>query len=456
MLSASGARGLVGRSMTPSVASDLAAAFGSETSALHAGSTVTICVGRDGRASGAELAAAAHKALAQTGCMVVDLGVVTTPTVGVMTRELAAQGGLVITASHNPIEWNGIKCLDSNGLAPPTKLASRIIDRFKERRFDFVHADEVGSIGEDDRGSRIHVDRVLSIVDCEAIRDKEFTVVLDSVNASGSVAGKMLLEELGCRLEHLNGEQTGLFAHDPEPIEENLRDLSSLVANTPDVAFGCAQDPDADRLAIVDENGIFLGEEYTLVLAALRMLQRRGAIPLVTNLSTSRMIDDLAARFPGASVKRTAVGEANVVEGMRSCGSPLGGEGNGGVIVPEVGWVRDSLAAMALVLELLATEGRSLSSIVDEFPKYSMLKMKLDLSSISGRSAIDPALEKLRSHFASARITDVDGIRIDLDEGWAHVRASNTEPILRVITEASTPSDAKKLCQDVVKASGLD
>ena len=266
----------------------------------------------------------------------------------------------------------------------------------------------------------------------------------------------MLLEELGCNVEHLNAEQTGVFGHDPEPIEANLQELTRLAGEHSAICMGCAQDPDADRLAIVDENGRYVGEEYTLVLAALRMLKTHGPIPMVTNLSTSRMIDDLAERFPGATVSRTAVGEANVVQGMRDGGAPLGGEGNGGVIVPEVGWVRDSLVAMAFMLELLASENRPLSEIVDGIPRYAMLKKKRDLTSIGGRDAIDPALERLREAHASARISDVDGVRIDLDEGWAHVRASNTEPILRIITEADTPSAAEALCERIESDAGLD
>ena len=455
MLSVSGARGLIGSSMTPEVAANIAAAFGSQTKSMHSGDSPTICLGRDGRGSGLELSDAAAGALIKTGCSVVDLGIVATPTVGVMTRELGAHGGLVVTASHNPIQWNGIKCLDSDGLAPPPEEAKRIIDRFKSQDFDFVESDQVGTITKNDRGTRIHVDRVLSIIDRDAIRAKNFTVVLDSVNASGSAGGKMLLEELGCTLEHLNAEHTGVFAHSPEPIEENLVDLASHTANTANSACGFAQDPDADRLAIVDENGRYIGEEFTLVLAALRMLQTQGAITLVTNLSTSRMLDDLAGLFPGASVQRTAVGEANVVAGMRASGSPLGGEGNGGVIVPAVGWIRDSLVAMALVLDLLATEDRALSSIVNELPRYSMVKSKFDLSAIGGRDAIDPALEKLQSHYRSARLSDVDGIRIDLENGWAHIRASNTEPIIRVITEAASQKEAEQLGQEVLAASGL-
>ena len=454
MLSVSGARGLIGKSMTPEVAANIASAFGTEVRS-GSESPPTILIGNDGRSSGPELVEAAAKGLASTGCSVIDLGIVTTPTVGVMTSELGAQGAIVVTASHNPIEWNGIKCLDANGLAPPPEEASRIIDRFKRLDFEFVPDEERTTPGTDTTSTRVHVERVLSIVDRDLIRSAGFTVVLDSVNASGGPGGRMLLEALGCTVEHLNGEQTGVFAHPPEPTAENLVDLAGHIGRNGGCACGFAQDPDADRLAIIDENGRYIGEEFTLALAALRTLRKHGGVPLAANLSTSRMIDDIASGFEGASVLRTAVGEANVVAGMRATNAPLGGEGNGGVIVAEVGWVRDSIAAMALVLELIAGEGRPLSRIVDDLPRYAMVKRKLDLSRIGGRDAIQPALDRLREHYGDARINDADGVRIDLDEGWVHLRASNTEPIIRLISESETTDAAEALADQAATASGI-
>lgn len=455
MLSVSGARGLVGRSMTPEVASAIASSFGTEIRRNHDGDAPVMLLGSDGRASGAELVAAARAGLAAAGCRAVDLGVVTTPTVGVMIRERGAAGAVVVTASHNPIEWNGIKCLDRNGLAPPPAEASRIIERFKARDFELVPESERPEPGEDPTGTEVHVERVLGILDVDVIRRAGFSVVLDSVNASGGPGGRRLLEALGCTVTHLNGEQTGLFAHAPEPTEQNLVDLADRVAGASGVACGFAQDPDADRLAIIDENGRYIGEEYTLALAALRVLRSRGGVPLAANLSTSRMIDAIAADFEGASVLRTAVGEANVVAGMRSTGAPLGGEGNGGVIVEAVGWVRDSLAAMGLVLELLATDGRPLSEIVDGLPRFAMVKRKLDLGEIGGRAAIEPALDRMRAHFEGQPVNDADGVRVDLAEGWVHLRASNTEPIIRVIAESTDTAAAEALADRVARAAGL-
>ena len=441
--------------MTPEVAAAYAGAFGSFLRATTGKARPRVAVGLDGRISGPPLAAAAIGGLMATGCDVIDLGVAMTPSVGVMIGHHRADGGLAITASHNPIEWNGIKCLDGDGLAPPPAIAKEIVDRFKQRRIDWCGPLETGRVTHDPTSARVHVDRVLAQVDADAIRGRRFAVVLDSVNGSGCEGGRMLLEALGCRVTHLFGEQTGVFGHTPEPLVDNLVDLARTTGSTPGSACGFAQDPDADRLAIVDETGRFIGEECTLVLAALRMLQRTGGGALAANLSTSRMIDDVAARFPGSRVVRTAVGEANVVAGLRSNGGIFGGEGNGGVILPGVCWVRDSLSAMALVLELLAYEGKPLSAIVASLPRYAMIKRKMELASVGGMAAVAPALAKVKAAFASERISDVDGVRVDFADGWVHLRASNTEPIVRVIAEAATEARANELCDLCQRAAGV-
>ena len=460
MLSVSGARGIVGRTMTPEIAAAYGAAFGSFLKVTTGKDRPLVVVGLDGRISGPPLAAAAIGGLMATGCDVIDIGVAMTPTVGVMISERKADGGLAITASHNPIAWNGIKCLDGNGLAPPPAIAKEIVDRFKERRIDWCGPLATGKLTHDGSAARVHIDRVLRNVDVAAIRAKNFTVVLDSVNGSGCVPGRMMLEELGCTVVHIYGEQTGIFGHVPEPLAENLLDLAAAVRDSKghhhaSAACGFAQDPDADRLAIVDERGSFIGEEYTLVLAALRMLQRHGSGALATNLSTSRMIDDVAALFPGSHVVRTAVGEANVVAGLRPVNGILGGEGNGGVILPTVCWVRDSLSAMALVLELLAHQGKPLSAVVTDLPRWSMVKKKFELSAIGGMAAVAPALAKARTALPGARVSDTDGIRLDVDTGWVHLRASNTEPIIRLIAEGRTAAEAEALIATCAAAVGL-
>ncbi|MEY4116683.1 MAG: Phosphoglucosamine mutase [Planctomycetota bacterium] len=456
MLSVSGARGIVGRTMTPVVAATFAGAFGSHIRTLVAGRRPKLVVARDGRYGGEALARAVQGALASVGCDVVDIGVAMTPTVGLMIKALGADGGMAVTASHNPIEWNGLKCLDGDGLAPPKPVAEAIIARFKAADIAFAKPLEIGSITTDSTAARRHVDRVLAVTGAaERVRAKKLHVVLDSVNASGCEGGRMMLDALGCGVTHIYGEMTGIFGHTPEPTAENLGELAAKVRGTAGAACGFAQDPDADRLAIVDENGRYIGEEYTLVLAAQRMLELRGPFALAANLSTSRMIDDIAAKFPGAVVHRTAVGEANVVSALKPAKGLLGGEGNGGVIVPEVCWVRDSLSAMALVLDLIASRGEPLSRIVDGLPRYAIVKTKLDLASIGGLAAVAPALAKLKTAFAKERVSDVDGVRIDFTDGWVHVRASNTEPIARIIAEAPTRGRAEALVQAAATAAGL-
>ncbi len=457
MLSVSGARGIVGKTMTPIVAATFAAAFGTHVKSLAGARKPRLVVARDGRYGGESIARAVQGALAATGADVIDLGVAMTPTVGLMIRALAADGGMAVTASHNPIEWNGLKCLDGDGLAPPKVVADAIIARFRANEVSFVSPLDIGAITTDSTGASRHVARVLEVTQAHTrVPARKLAVVLDSVNASGCEGGRLLLEALGCSVTHIFGEMTGIFGHTPEPTADNLGDLASTVrAMNGRAACGFAQDPDADRLAIVDENGRYIGEEFTLVLAAQRMLELHGAGVLAANLSTSRMIDDVAARFPGSRVLRSAVGEANVVAALKPSNGLLGGEGNGGVILPPVCWVRDSLSAMALVLDLLASRSEPLSAIVDALPQYAIVKTKIDLQSIGGLAAVEGALIKLKAAFATERVSDLDGVRIDWPDGWVHLRASNTEPIARIIAEAPSRQRALELVAKCARAAGL-
>lgn len=453
MISVSGLRGIVGATMTPVIAAQFAAAFGSWLK-QHANGPLVVCVGRDSRPSGRMFTQAAMAGLTAVGAKVIDLDVVTTPTVGIMIAEHHAAGGIMVTASHNPIEWNGLKALNSDGLAPPAAQARQIIEHFRAQDFEYASVHDLQPADRDDRAARIHVDRVLAAIDPQPVRKAKFRVALDSVNGAGCVAGRMLLEELGCDVLHLNGDPTGVFAHTPEPVKENLTQLAEAVADDTAVV-GFAQDPDADRLAVVDEHGTYIGEEYTLALAAWRVLQKVGGAALAANLSTSRMIDDVAAKYPGSNVLRTAVGEANVVAAMKPAGAVLGGEGNGGVIYPPVCWVRDSLSAMALVLALMADTGRTISHLVGELPRYAMIKTKYDLSSIGGPSAVTGMLQRVAETYRNERINDADGVRIDFADGWVHLRPSNTEPIVRLIAEAADERRARALITDVANAAGL-
>jgi phosphomannomutase len=468
MLSVSGARGIVGATMMPAIAADFAAAFGTFIKTTSRQPQPVLCLGRDSRLSGEMLAHAAMAGLASVGCRVIDLGVVTTPSVAVMINHHRAAGGMIITASHNPIMWNGLKCLDADGIAPPPNQAREIIERFENRRLTFAAVEDIPQVTRDESTNQRHVQRVLAAIDPGPIRAEKFKVVLDSVNGAGCVPGRKLLDALGCDVVHINGDPTGRFAHTPEPIEENLSELKDRT-RAENAACGFAQDPDADRLAIVDESGTFIGEEYTLVLAAMRSLElanqpdaparvrRRNSTVIATNLSTSRMIDDVAARFPGTQVMRTAVGEANVVAALKPHGERalLGGEGNGGVILPDVCWVRDSLSAMALVLSLMAHSRQRLGTIIDSLPRYTMIKHKFDLASVGGPDAIRHAMEKVKARFAGEKLSTVDGVRVDFADGWVHLRPSNTEPIVRLIAEAKSDSRAWELIDEAAVAAGL-
>ena len=451
MLSVSGARGIVGDSMTPDVAARFAWVFGSRL-VSRSGGAPTACLGRDSRASGESLAEAAANGLMAAGCDVIDLGVVATPTTGVMVTATGSAGGIMITASHNPNPWNGIKCIEPGGAAPRAAVAEEVIAGFRGHEGYLPSIDPDRTLSMESRGDDTHIARVLGLVDPGPICQKHYGVVLDSVNGAGCRSGLKLLELLGCDVLHLNGEPTGEFAHTPEPKESNLGSLMEVTAES-DVVIGFAQDPDADRLAIVDGSGRYIGEEYTLALVTDYMLSRQGGGVGGANLSTSRMVDDIAARH-GGRVVRTPVGEANVVEAMRSEDALIGGEGNGGVIVPGVCHIRDSLGAMALVLASMAASGRTLEELVADIPAYAMIKRSCALPGSGGPGAVAPVLETVRSHFASASIDASDGVRIDFDDAWVHVRASNTEPIARIIAEAPRSQDAEELIATVAGLAG--
>ena len=465
MTGVSGCRGVVGESLTPEVAARFAGAFGSLVRERFPASA-TVALARDGRAGCAMMHHAAVAGLIGAGVSVVDLGVVMTPTAAVMVDKLGLPAGMVLTASHNPQQWNGLKCLiatardefSSAACAPDAALANEIVARFRDGRLAHARWAGIGSVSRNESAVTIHVERVCAALENAGIAGvddlgAERSVVLDSVNASGVEGGMMLLERLGCEeIMHLGGQSTGVFPHPPEPVRENLETVLEA-AREMDAECAFVQDPDADRLAIIDEKASYIGEEYTLVLGALALLeaeQRAGRTTkgraLVTNLSTSRMIEDVAARF-GARVVRTAVGEANVVEAMKREKALVGGEGNGGVIWPRVTYVRDSLSAMALTLSLLREHAKPLSAIVESIPSYAIEKRKVDLLK---KEDAAPGLEKLAKHYAKFRVDRQDGVRIDFDDkrAWLHVRASNTEPIMRLIAEAPTPGVADEILDE--------
>ena len=438
IISISGMRGIIGDNLTPAIAAEYGCAFGAFLKRNAGGSDrLRVCVGRDSRPSGQMIFSGVASGLCAVGIDVVDVGIVTTPCVGIMLRHLGCAGGVVITASHNPIEYNGIKLLLSNGIAPPIKLAEEIRQGYFDRQFDLVESVECGHVSFDDTNDAVHIEKVMAIIDKQAIAAKKFKVVLDSVNGGGGRIGEDFLGQLGCTIKGMNLEPTGIFAHTPEPTEANLVSLCEKVKQDGgDVGF--AQDPDADRLAIVDEKGRYIGEEYTLALAAKYIFGKMKGKAAV-NLSTSRMIDDVA-REAGCEVLRTAVGEANVAGAMIENDCVIGGEGNGGVIDLRVGPIRDSLVGMALVLGLMAETDKTVSELVDEIGGYYVSKTKVAANKEQA-AVIGQEASKV---FTDAAVDTTDGYRFDFDDGWVHLRTSNTEPVMRIIVETETEEAAKK------------
>ncbi|HEX8913402.1 MAG TPA: phosphoglucosamine mutase [Humisphaera sp.] len=435
MIGVSGMRGTVGGTLTPDVVSRMAAAFAAflyETEKPANGTHFRVAFGRDSRPSGPWVRDAAAAALTASGVEVIDLDIVTTPGVAMMVRHLNADAGVVATASHNPIQWNGLKFLSRECVAPPPAAARQIRALYDAGRTHWVRVDRLVPPKKSGETHALHVKKVLDYVDVLGVSSKRFKVVLDSVNGAGCVATHTLLSRLGTRLVHIHGTPDGQFPHDPEPTAANLQGLADEVKRQgADVGF--AQDPDADRLAIVDEHGTYIGEEYSLALAARHLLAKKPGSVAATNLSTSRMLDDVAAQF-GGKVLRTPVGEANVIQSMLAHGAVIGGEGNGGVIDPRVVPGRDSLVGMAYVLQLMADTGKSVSQLVAEMPRYEIVKTKFDCRVEDAKRVVAALTEQ----FASEQVDTQDGIRIDWPaaRAWVHARPSNTEPIMRIIAEA--------------------
>jgi phosphomannomutase len=439
IISISGMRGIIGENLFPETAAAYGAAFGTFLKDRTTGNKrCAVAIGRDSRPSGSMIFSAVASGLASAGVDVIDLGICSTPGVGVMLRQLNCNGGVVITASHNPIEYNGIKLLLDNGIAPPKPLAEKIRSIYFDKQFKRSDSVGCGKISSNDQTCAIHVDKVLSIVNPPQIAAKKFKVVLDSVNGAGGPAGLLLLKKLGCTVTPVNTEPTGIFAHGAEPTAENLKSLCDNVRKAgADVGF--AQDPDADRLAIVDNLGRYIGEEFTLALAAQYMFAKNPGAKAAANLSTSRMIDDIAAAA-GGKVIRTPVGEAHVAGAMIENQCAIGGEGNGGVIDLRIGPIRDSFVAMAMVLQLMAETGKTVAQLADALGGYVMVKTKYKADAVQAKAII----EKTKQLFPDAKLNTSDGCRFDLPDGWIHIRTSNTEPIMRIILETKENTVAQR------------
>jgi phosphomannomutase len=439
IISISGMRGIVGENLTDAIVADYGCAFGTflKNRETIEGEKLSVCIGRDSRPSGQALKSAVTEGLQAVGINVIDLGMVTTPGVGVMIKELGCGGGVVVTASHNPAQYNGIKLLLDNGTAPPADASEQIKQYFLDKNFALADVSDHGKITSNGQTDTTHIAKVLAIVDEGTLAARRFKVALDSVNGAGGQVTKKMLAELGCEVVAINDEPTGVFAHTPEPTVENVTTLCEVVRKEK-ADIGFAQDPDGDRLAIVDESGAYIGEEYSLALAAKYIFGKEVG-RAATNLSTSRMIDDIAEKA-GSEVIRTAVGEANVAAAMLEHDCIIGGEGNGGVIDLRVGPVRDSLVGIVLVLQLMAETSKTISQLVSEIGGYYMSKDKF----AADESQALQILNSAKKLFADAKVDTTNGCRFDFNEGWLHLRASNTEPVMRVIVEAKDQRTAQK------------
>ena len=434
MISVAGVRGIVGESLTPPVLARFAAAFARE---LGQGPVV---VGRDARTSGPMVRHAVLAGLMAAGRDVVDLGLATTPATQVAVEELHAAGGIILTASHNPHQWNALKFLSSRGEFLDAETGARVRARYEGEEEGWVAVERLGRESTESRADDWHIARVLGLeaIDVEAIRRRKLLIAVDGCASVGGVALPRLLRELGATVVPIDCEPNGAFTRELEPLPENLGALGRAVRES-GADFGVAVDPDADRAALVDERGSPLGEEYTLALGAEVVLAKQPG-PAVTNLSTSRMLDAICARA-GVPLFRSPVGEAHVVAEMRACGAVVGGEGNGGVIVPAAHYGRDSLVATALIAQALAASELTLRQLADRLPRLVMVKEK------TGRpeEPWDAAAGRLRVAFAGYDADNKDGLRFSRGEDWVHVRPSGTEPVVRVIAESASDQRTREL-----------
>ncbi|MGD1046231.1 MAG: phosphoglucosamine mutase [Bacteroidota bacterium] len=447
MVSISGIRGVVGETLTPETIVKYASAYAEFCNRGH------IIVGRDGRITGKNVLDIVVSTLCQMGCSVTDLGICPTPTVALAVEKLQAAGGIAITASHNPMMWNGLKFFSPTGLFLDTDENLKFWHLAKHSA-KYVPWDKQGSYTLDEEFLDEHIRQVLSLsyIDVEKIRARKFKVVLDCVNAAGGIIVPRLLEKLGCEVTPLHCEVTGIFSHAPEPIPENL---SALCAKVREVKadIGIAVDPDVDRLVLINEKGEPFVEEYTIVTCVKFILEKTKNTPhtspltindslkVVVNLSTTRAVEDIAKQYNAITI-RTAVGEINVAKKMKEVGAIIGGEGSGGVILPKVHLGRDALVGIGLILQCLAEFGGTMSGLKATLPQYLITKGKIEL----GKLNADAILKRLQAKYSSIGIMNTDdGLKIDFPEAWVHLRKSNTEPIIRIIAEAHTKAEADEL-----------
>ena len=439
--------GKVGEGLTPLDAVLFAAAYGSWLKIQNSSKKLKVVIGRDARISGQMISDLVSSTLIGLGIDVVNLGLSTTPTVEIAVPMESAQGGIILTASHNPKQWNALKLLNEKGEFISGAEGEMLLEIAKNQDFQFAEVDDLGSIRNDDSYMQKHIAAILSLplVDSKLIKEANFKIVVDAVNSSGGIFVPALLKALGVsQITEMYCEPNGDFPHNPEPLPENLKELSQAM-KVQKAAIGITVDPDVDRLAFVCEDGSMFGEEYTLVAVADYVLsQTPGAT--VSNLSSTRALRDITEE-KGQVYAAAAVGEVNVVAKMKEVNAVIGGEGNGGIIYPDLHYGRDSLVGIALFLTHLATEKKSMTALRDSYPKYVISKNKIELTP---EIDVDLILEKMALKYAENEVDTTDGVKIYIEKEWVHLRKSNTEPIIRIYSEASDEEAANKLANRII------
>ncbi len=448
--SISGIRGTIGgktgNNLTPIDTVKFAAAYGTWLKNETGKDQLKVVVGRDARISGSMIQELTINTLIGLGIDVIDIGLSTTPTVEIAVPMENADGGIILTASHNPKQWNALKLLNSKGEFLGGEAGLKILKIAEDESIEFAEVDELGSIAKIEDYIDRHIDEVLKLklVDAEKVKKAHFKVVVDAVNSTGGIAIPSLLKKMGVEVVELYCEPNGHFPHNPEPLKEHLTDICELVKKEK-ADFGIVVDPDVDRLAFIDETGEMFGEEYTLVACADYVLSKTSG-NTVSNLSSSRALWDITEKHNG-KYQASAVGEVNVVKLMKDTSAVIGGEGNGGIIYPESHYGRDSLVGSALFLTYLAESGRTVSELRSEYPSYYMSKNKIELTPDLD---VDSILQAVEEKHSSEEISTVDGVKIDFPENWVHLRKSNTEPIIRIYTEAKSQNKADELAQKMI------
>lgn len=439
--------GIPGEGLSPVDVVKYTAAYAEWVKKQHPGQTITVVVGRDARISGPMVQSLVVATLSGMGCMVVDLGMATTPTTEIAVKEESAQGGIILTASHNPKQWNALKLLNQDGEFLNAEEGALVLEIAEKESFSFAEVDDLGEIFQKDY-TNIHIQQVLDLelVDVNAIRNANFKVAIDAVNSVGGVVIPALLKALGIdEVIEINCDATGHFAHTPEPLPENLIETAEIIREK-SVDVGFVVDPDVDRLAIICEDGSMFNEEYSLVSIADYVLSQTPG-NTVSNLSSSRALRNITEKHAG-KYSASAVGEVNVVARMKETNAIIGGEGNGGIIYPASHYGRDALVGIGLFLSLLAKSGLKCSDLRKTYPDYFISKNKIELTP---GIDVDNILVKMKQKYQSEQVTDIDGVKIDFADRWVHLRKSNTEPIIRIYAEAPSMDEADQLAQTIIQ-----